>query len=231
VVGGEAEGGEFDARAAELYDPGSNTWRRTAPLPTALEFHSATRLADGRVLVVGAAFFGPSARSAHVFDPATGGWSAAAAPPASIGTQHQAVRLADGRVLVAGGYCCDRRADPDPSATALYNPATDSWVSGARMQLARWADSMTLTALPDGRALITGGTTISLVSATDRAEVYEPATNAWSEAAPLRDPRYFHTATLLGDGRLLVVGGSGPRPAGSQASVRWAMTEWYNYRR
>jgi hypothetical protein len=39
------------------------------------------------------------------------------------------------------------------------------------------------------------------------AELYDPAAGAWRGAPPMTAARYFHTATLLRDGRVLVAGG------------------------
>ena len=39
------------------------------------------------------------------------------------------------------------------------------------------------------------------------AELYDPATGVWSQASRLSVDRYFHTATLLPGGRVLVVAG------------------------
>ena len=42
----------------------------------------------------------------------------------------------------------------------------------------------------------------------DSTEIYDPATNTWSSAASLPPARNVHTATLLPNGRVLVLGGS-----------------------
>jgi type II secretory pathway component GspD/PulD (secretin) len=55
VVGGvRFDGGSFEALATtELYDPVANSWSSIAALTTPRFLHTATRLADGRVLIVG----------------------------------------------------------------------------------------------------------------------------------------------------------------------------------
>src|SRR5215208_4016007 len=71
-------------------------------LDTARFDHTATALADGRVLVAGGYNSSGPTASAEIYDPATNSWSAAD----SLDTaryDHTATALADGRVLVAGG--------------------------------------------------------------------------------------------------------------------------------
>ena len=77
------------------------------------------------------------------------------------------------------------------------------------MTVQRWSHAA--TTLADGRVLVTGGRTGStaatgVVLAT--AEVYDPATNAWTETAgPMNVARRSHASTLLPDGRVLITGG------------------------
>jgi uncharacterized protein (TIGR03437 family) len=60
--------------------------------------------------------------------------------------------------------------------------------------------------LPNGKVLVAGGGNLS--GALRRAELYDPATGAWTRTGDLNVARYEHTATLLPNGKVLVVGGS-----------------------
>ena len=70
----------------------------------------------------------------------------------------------------------------------------------------------TATLLATGQVLVIGG--IPQVPAvyvgyapTSSAEIYDPASNAFALAGNMADGRFWHSATLLSDGRVLVVGG------------------------
>ena len=70
----------------------------------------------------------------------------------------------------------------------------------------------TLTALPDGTVLATGGGTTSDgvdgANAVLSAEIWDPDTNKWTQMASGQRPRLYHSsAILLPDGRVLLAGG------------------------
>ncbi|MEL7362792.1 MAG: hypothetical protein AAFN13_12030, partial [Bacteroidota bacterium] len=70
------------------------------------------------------------------------------------------------------------------------------------------------TRLADGRVLITGGTQQAEGVVRDRAYVFDPATNAFETLANrMVEARTGHTASLLPDGRVLIVGGTRLVPA------------------
>jgi N-acetylneuraminic acid mutarotase len=78
-------------------------------------------------------------------------------------------------------------------------------------------DGHTATLLDDGRVLVSGGFLGGdSLESTASAELYDPARDRWSEAAPMLHPRARHTATLLPDGKVLVVGGISPISEGGQ---------------
>jgi N-acetylneuraminic acid mutarotase len=197
-------------RTADVHTPSTNTWTPAASMTTGRSRHTATLLADGRVLVAGGRdASGASLRTAELYDPATDNWT----PTGSMATRrdnYRATRLLDGRVLVAGGVSIDPAAPPSGPAITntaeIYDPNTGTWTHTDHMTNARWGHSMTL--LPDGRVLVAGGNTRAAPEeATRTAEIYDPATGAWSPTGNMNIARAFHAATLLADGRVLVAGG------------------------
>lgn len=183
---------------AEVYDPWTNTWTTLAPLYAHGVQHTATLLADGRVLVIGGCSAGCPGL-AELFDPQTSSWSAAPAL-GSDAASHSALLLADGRVLVAGGTLTG-------SGALLYDPQANSWTPTGPMSSQHAQAAM--VKLLDGRALIAGG--INYLGAPiplGSTEIYDPATNTWTVAANLSQPRYAHLLALLPDGQVVAVGGA-----------------------
>ena len=122
--------------------------------------------------------------------------------------------MSDGRVLVTGGW--DNNGDILTSAE-VYDPVRSGWLSAAPLRNAR-AGHAALT-LPDGRVLVVGGCFGSQASGAVSspgqpwdvqaiAEIYDPRADSWQAAGQLAEGRCWPTATLLADGRVLVVGGS-----------------------
>jgi hypothetical protein len=65
----------------------------------------------------------------------------------------------------------------------------------------------TATMLPKGQVLVAGGRDTGL-NASSSAEVYDPATGAWTATGSMVTNHFLHTATLLANGKVLVAGGS-----------------------
>jgi N-acetylneuraminic acid mutarotase len=130
---------------------------------------------------------------------------------------HGAVLLADGRVLVAGGL----GASTSLSTVEIYDPSTNTWTTKASMASARIAPTATL--LQNGKVLVTGGYSLSPTTYYATAELYNPANNTWSSAGSMQvlgvgPGRARHTATLLDNGKVLVVGGTTNGTASTQTA-------------
>ena len=218
VAGGSHGNVQLDS--AELYNPSNGTWALTGPMSVARSGQTATLLPDGDVLVAGggcngqaygcdAGSFLSTLKSAELYDPATGTWSA-------TGSMHEgrqfftATLLPDGKVLVAGGFNdCDDDFCSDLASAELYDPATGKWTGAGTFHGPR--EQQTATLLGDGDVLMAGGLNEGGDSDTPRpyadAELYDPTAGTWTETAPLPAPHYGQTATLLPNGWVLVAGG------------------------
>jgi serpin B len=178
----------------------------------------AVALDDGRVLVVGSdnictpgAAWDESA-AAETFDPATGIWSATESLNAPR-DGFVAVALDDGRVLVTGGVTS---VEPGEgvfgaySSTKLYDPQAGTWTATSLLSVARYAPAAAL--LHDGRVLVAGGTYMDSSTGGELAstEIYDPESGEWTLTGDLSAARTRAQAVTLADGRVLVVGGSGP---------------------
>jgi hypothetical protein len=144
--------------------------------------------------------FGFNPGSATIFDPNTLAFTAVPNVPNIFCSGH--VLLPDGRVLVAGGHIA---VDVGIRNTTIFNPADESWATGAQMTYARWYP--TVTALPDGRALVMSGNQNCETCNADIPEVYDPTADAWTRLTSARKtiPLYPFNF-ILPDGRLLVAG-------------------------
>ena len=110
------------------------------------------------------------------------------------------IALVFGLLGLVGGA----RAQTPPTT---YSGWTSDWAPTVSLGQARAsATSTLLTTGPDaGKVLIAGGTA---TNSTNLVEIYDPATGTGVWGNPLAQARYFHTATTLSDGRVLIAGGA-----------------------
>ena len=144
-------------------------FNKTGSMNAARENHTATRLANGQVLVTGGDNFTVgSLASAELYNPATGNWTLTGSMSVPR-FDHEAVLLQNGQVLVAGG-CCN--GTDSLSSAELYNPATGTWTPTGSMTIGR--NSFLMISLPNGQVLAAGGGQLT------SSELYNPATGTWT---------------------------------------------------
>ena len=186
--------------SAELYDASRATWTATGALTVGRWYHTATLLANGKVLVAGGVSINGDLTSTELYDPATGRWTTGSFSLTTVRVEHTATLLPNGQVLVVGGW----RGTNVLASAELYNPVSGTWTNTGALSTGRAAQTATL--LASGKVLVTGGW--DGATALAMAELYDPASGTWSVAGAPGAARYTHTATLLPNGKVLVAGGA-----------------------
>ncbi len=206
VVGGHGTGDGSSLATAEVYDPLAGTWSAAGTMSTGRGGATASLLPDGRVLVAGGSSLAPMFSSTEIWDPETLSFSSGPSMSVARGG-HVAVTLTDGRVLVAGGMSVT--ANPPAIGSAeIYDPASNSWSPTGAMVQAR--ANHAAVRLPDGRVLVAGGDggSPAQFKGTTGCQIYDPAAGTFSAAASMAAKRGNHALALLGDGRVMAVGGN-----------------------
>jgi Galactose oxidase, central domain len=196
VTGGSGYGGNDGISSAELYDPGKGSFIATGSLRTARKFHTATLLPDGKVLITGGRRISADrdgVASAEIYNPATRTFTPAGnmtVPRAG----HTATLLNNGRVLIVGGFYRHASAE-------VYDPVSGTFTTTGDMNAGIFGSAATL--LPEGKVLVS-----TAYDPGGYGEVYDPLSSVFSNWSTT--PRYYfywHTASLLQNGKVLIAGG------------------------
>jgi N-acetylneuraminic acid mutarotase len=165
-----------------------------ASLPVSLE-ESGTAVAGGRLYVVGGFdAAGNSLRTVWLFD--GNAWSPG--PPLPLGLDHTSAATLDDHVYVAGGHSFGRDS---PRSFRLEGAA---WTELPQMHHARGGHALLAAA---GRLYAIGGN--NAYANVAPAEVYDPATNTWSDLPSLPTPRN-HVSGFVFGANVCVAGGRSP---------------------
>lgn len=145
--------------------PPSGRWAADTAMAMARQFHTATLLENGAVLVVGGTSFNGDLAGVELYDPVSDLWYTAC-PLTTSRYYHSATRLNNGCVLVAGGFNGLPLSDAE-----LYDPAANRWRAAGLLFAVRGLHGPTL--LADGHVLVTGSS--ATVGELNGAEMYDLA--------------------------------------------------------
>ena len=155
---------------------------------------------------------GNSAQAGSEFyDPATGIWTTTFSLSLSTARfSHTATLLPSGDVLAAGGFdgsgLLASAEIYNRGGSRAFRVGIGTWTTTGSLATGRYGRTATL--LSNGKVLVAGGIGGGYSSPfLTSAELYDPATGTWTATGSLQTARSGHTATLLPNGKVLVVGG------------------------
>ncbi len=200
------------SNAAELYALSSNSFTLIHAMNSVRALHTATLLANGKVLIAGGSNFGATGSalaSAELYDPSTQTFTLTGSL-ATARLEATATLLPDGKVLIAGGSAS---GGSSIGSAELYDPSTGTFSPTGSLNTSRYRHTATL--LPNGKVLIVGGLNYINAGQTGAssqilasAEIYDPSTGLFVPAPQgLITARYWHRATLMPGGKVLIAGG------------------------
>ena len=216
IAGGRSVAAGTNA-SSEIWDPADGSFTVGQRMVVNRFGHAATRLLDGRVVVIGGLGDGDrGTKEIEIWDPGTETFRRAGETILARGVALSTVLLRDGRVLIIGGGTCDAPPAPAPTRnvgerlrcqaealkTEVWDPTTEtSTLAGSLIEEQDWGAA---TLLDDGRVFVLGGGHLPTIG----AELWDPATEAWSGGRAPADSRLGgQTVTLLPDGHVAVIGG------------------------
>lgn len=229
VFGGFYTGDLKTAKASHVFNPATNTWSIIADMPEALT-HSPV-VTDGQLIYVLGGFVGdhPGGSTGHVwiYNPASNTWSAGPSLPARRGSGGAAII---GRSIHFFGGTLR-----EPGSN-VYVDYSDHWVLNLDNLAGGWQSRAPLPTKRNhlagiglnGKVYAIGGQLAGAENSTNQnvVEVYDPATDSWSAAAPMPTARGHITSSIaVYNNQIYVIGGS---VNGGEGGLPSAAVEIYN---
>lgn len=197
VIAGRNQAGNH-VNTAEVWT--GSSWRSLTGAKLKLPYYPRTWVApNGKVF-----YAGEQRMTRYLSTAGTGKWDTVGLRKFGVRNYGSAVMYLPGKVLYAGGGRTTRTAE-----IIDLNKAAPAWQYTGSMAYPR--RHLNATVLPTGEVLVTGGTrgtSFNEVSLAVRvAEIWNPATGAWTKLAAGAVNRTYHsTSLLLPDGRVLHAG-------------------------
>lgn len=220
LTGGEGSA-SLGSTAATIFDPVSQTWSRLPDMKAPRWYPTATELGDGRVLVISGQDTNTTwVDTPEIYDPTANTWTLLSMISTSQVHEPEyplSYLLPSGKILTIA---------PSVGQSFILDPSAQTWsgIGGATLYNGSAAQYL------PGKILYTGGGSPfnSTNPATTNAQVIDltSATPTWQTVAPMNYARYTHTLTVLPDGKVLAVGGSGNLSETDTTQAVYPAEEW-----
>ena len=209
AISGNSTDANHWADTPELYDPTTNTWTLLSKISTSQvheeEYPFSYLIPNGNVLTIG-----PSEDVTYEMNVAAQTWTPVGGQSGIL--NGSSIQYLPGKILYSGGAASVINTTPSTNTTAVLDTtaATPAWRQTAPMLSDRIYH--TLTMLANGEVLAVGGEATSNQAVVTKGvlptEIWNPASETWSAAAPIAAARNYHsTAVLMPNGQVLVAGG------------------------
>jgi len=227
--------GEQSIASVEIFDPVNDAVTLVGEMTVAREQHTATLLSNGQVLIAGGMAHGQPLDSAELYDPLSKKFLAIGSMISHRG-RHIAVLLPTGNVLLQGGlgrYGDNTTSEvfqvasqffqrEDDFFTARHSHAAHLTAMGDLLFIGGSADSLEILDLAKGELSVLSAATaneatidhsvmlnngLALFVSFDSLDLFDLTAGAMTHSVKLSNARFDYTATLLQDGRVLLLGG------------------------
>ena len=197
------------ADTPEVYDPAANTWTLLTGVSTPQvheeEYPFSYLTPNGKVFTIG-----PAEDNSFFLDVANKTWTPVGGASGVI--NGSSVMYRPGKILYTGGAANIVNARREGDDRGHRHERRDRRRGGRSLPMGHARIYHTLTMLADGTVLAVGGEQNSdqsiVTTGVLPAEIWNPATETWTDVAPMAAARNYHsTAVLLPDARVLVAGG------------------------
>jgi uncharacterized protein (TIGR03382 family) len=222
--------------SAERWNPTTGLWTSTNAMGTKRKYASATRLADGRVLVSGGQDENVTHQSAEIWNPTTGTWTPATNQMALGRLGHVVALLPSGKVLVVGGG--DDKTQTFPQAAEIFDPSAGAGTFSPGPNMIKAVRMAHVGArLLDGRILYCGacgpqapGSAVCSGLADATCELYDAQSNTIISTGNLKQGSAASSMLTLATGQVLIAGGTSSGAALNRAELydpatgSWSLT-------
>jgi N-acetylneuraminic acid mutarotase len=123
--------------ATEVYDPSTDTWTTVDSIPTPVSSHASAVVGNKIYIMGGYTRNTGGVNLNQIYDPETDTWSSGASLPTGVDGAAAGVTAgttSTQRIFVIGG----KRGIDAVNLNQVYDPKTDTWVSGPTMPTARY---------------------------------------------------------------------------------------------
>ncbi|TGE04322.1 malectin domain-containing carbohydrate-binding protein [Hymenobacter fodinae] len=212
VAGGFLGGlvGDPNSDLLQIYDVATNTWSLGPKLPSRSGGNALVRV--GRKLHSFGGLLDDRQTGANVhyvldLSNPNAGWTTAAPMPDA--RCHFATAHVGGKIYAMGGQVGHDGPFNDVNYVQVYDPATDTWTRLRDMPYIR-SHSEPATFVVDGKVMLVGGRSgrpNGFDNVLNNVTTYDPATDTWTEQAPLLDHLFGPAAEAIGS--VLIVSNGG----------------------